>query len=164
MNHYEILGISRTATPQEIKKAYKKQCLLHHPDKTHNSDEMFKKISNAYETLSDEIKRKDYDRTLSPIKTSLPREVSSRDYFKDTSVSIIDDFLFNRNRKPPASASVIDDFLSNRKAKPPASVAKKPQNIERCKWINTKGLNKGVQCQKEALKDPLGKGYCFHHM
>jgi DnaJ-class molecular chaperone len=63
-NLYEILGISKTATQEEIKKAYRKLSLELHPDRNHGSDEStekFKKISNAYETLGDEEKRKAYD-------------------------------------------------------------------------------------------------------
>jgi len=63
-NLYEILGIDKTATQEEIKKAYRKLSLELHPDRNNGSDEStekFKKISNAYETLGDEDKRKMYD-------------------------------------------------------------------------------------------------------
>lgn len=61
---YEILGINKSATQEEIKKAYRKLSLELHPDRNNGSDEStekFKKISNAYETLGDEEKRKMYD-------------------------------------------------------------------------------------------------------
>ena len=61
---YEILGITKTATQEEIKKAYRKLSLELHPDRNNGSDEStekFKKISNAYETLGDEENRKRYD-------------------------------------------------------------------------------------------------------
>ena len=63
-NLYEALGITKTATQEEIKKAYRKLSLELHPDRNNGSDEStekFKKISNAYETLGDEDKRKIYD-------------------------------------------------------------------------------------------------------
>ena len=63
-NLYEILGVDKTATQEEIKKAYRKLSLELHPDRNNGSDEStekFKKISNAYETLGDEDKRKVYD-------------------------------------------------------------------------------------------------------
>ena len=63
-NLYETLGIDKTATQEEIKKAYRKLSLEMHPDRNNGSDEsteQFKKISKAYETLSDEDKRKMYD-------------------------------------------------------------------------------------------------------
>lgn len=62
---YEILGISRTASLEDIKKAYKKQAIRWHPDKNPENpveaSEMFKSIGEAYETLSDPVKRRDYD-------------------------------------------------------------------------------------------------------
>ena len=63
-NLYETLGLDKTATQEEIKKAYRKLSLELHPDRNNGSDEStekFKKISNAYETLGDEEKRKMYD-------------------------------------------------------------------------------------------------------
>ncbi|CDK25361.1 unnamed protein product [Kuraishia capsulata CBS 1993] len=63
---YEVLGVDRNATSIEIRKAYRKLALLHHPDKVpeHERDEAelrFKEISSAYEILSDEVKRDEYD-------------------------------------------------------------------------------------------------------
>ena len=60
---YQILEIESEATDDEIKKAYKKQALIWHPDK--NSDgERFKEISRAYETLGNPKLRREYDRNL----------------------------------------------------------------------------------------------------
>ena len=60
MNHYSTLGVNSNATPQEIKKAYKKASMQHHPDRGGNSDE-FVKIQAAYETLRDPAKKQQYD-------------------------------------------------------------------------------------------------------
>lgn len=57
---YGILGVEKTATQDDIKKAYRNLSKKHHPDVGGNEEE-FKKISSAYGTLSDEQKRKEYD-------------------------------------------------------------------------------------------------------
>lgn len=66
-NFYQILNISSLASQEEIKKAYKKLVVQYHPDKNigkENTEEIFKKILEAYETLSDIEKRKRYDQTI----------------------------------------------------------------------------------------------------
>lgn len=63
-NLYDILGVDKTASTEDIKKAYRKLSLLHHPDRNNGSDESkgrFQKIQHAYETLGNEEKRKQYD-------------------------------------------------------------------------------------------------------
>lgn len=62
-NYYDILNINKNASQDEIKKAYYKLALKYHPDKNkdEDSEEKFKEISQAYEVLSDENKRKAYD-------------------------------------------------------------------------------------------------------
>jgi DnaJ-class molecular chaperone len=61
-DYYQILEISKNATEQDIKKAFRRLAVKYHPDKNPNSDgEMFKKITEAHEILSDPNKRKIYD-------------------------------------------------------------------------------------------------------
>jgi molecular chaperone DnaJ len=59
-DYYEILGVPRTASEDDIKKAFRKLARKHHPD-TGGSDERFKEINEAYEALSDPEKRTQYD-------------------------------------------------------------------------------------------------------
>lgn len=62
-DYYKTLGISKGATDEDIKKAYKKQALKWHPDKNKSAaaEEKFKEIAEAYEVLSDPKKREVYD-------------------------------------------------------------------------------------------------------
>jgi len=72
-NYYDLLGITKTATLQEIKSAYKKQALKFHPDRNANTtnpqeaqlaEEQFKLINEAYQVLSDPFKKSSYDSQL----------------------------------------------------------------------------------------------------
>ncbi len=77
-DHYATLGVSSAATLADIKKAFRQQAALHHPDRNAaaNAPERFRAVQEAYEVLSDEAKRQAYDdnrrRNLldSPIETA----------------------------------------------------------------------------------------------
>lgn len=108
-NYYEVLEVQENATQDEIKVAYRKLAKKNHPDKGGNEDK-FKKISVAYDILSDENKRKDYD---------LKRKNPFRNF--DNSEDLFSD-LFNR-RKPNQSVhttnitvnvGVLDSYMGNR--------------------------------------------------
>ena len=62
-DYYKILGISKNATEEEIKKAYRKLALKYHPDKNKSAgaEEKFKEFAEAYDVLSDKKKRDIYD-------------------------------------------------------------------------------------------------------
>ncbi|WDI36151.1 J domain-containing protein [Entomospira entomophila] len=72
LTHYEILGVSSTATLEEIRGAYKKLALQYHPDRLNDLPaeererltEKMKQVTNAYSTLKDENSRKRYDEEL----------------------------------------------------------------------------------------------------
>lgn len=82
--YYDILNVSRNATIGEIKNSFRNLAKKYHPDlnKDCGSDEIFKIIQEAYEVLSDENKREEYDKSLefSPIK----EPVKQTDSVKDT--------------------------------------------------------------------------------
>jgi len=61
MDPYEVLGVAKTASDDEVKKAYRKLAMKHHPDKG-GDPEQFKKIQGAYDILSDPQKKENFDR------------------------------------------------------------------------------------------------------
>lgn len=72
-DYYEILGVSRDADDEEIKKAYRKKAFMYHPDRNQgnrDAEENFKKVGEAYSVLSDPQKRAAYDRGESGFETA----------------------------------------------------------------------------------------------
>ena len=59
-DYYKLLGVTKESNQSEIKKAYRKLAVKHHPDKG-GDPEMFKQVAEAYEVLSDPIKKQQYD-------------------------------------------------------------------------------------------------------
>lgn len=60
-DYYEVLGVSKGASADEIKKAFRKKATLHHPDKEGGNEAKFKEVNEAYEVLKDDKKRQRYD-------------------------------------------------------------------------------------------------------
>ncbi|WP_163336662.1 DnaJ C-terminal domain-containing protein [Desulfopila sp. IMCC35008] len=83
MDYYETLGVAKSATSDEIKKAYRKLALKYHPDKNKGdkaAEEKFKKVSEAYAVLSDAEKKKQYDTYGS---TDFHQRYSQEDIFRN---------------------------------------------------------------------------------
>jgi len=81
--YYETLGISNTATSEEIKRAYHDLCKKYHPDINPKTTEKFKEINIAYQTLIDPAKRKQYDYNLNTNSSEETYSDSSYDEFKE---------------------------------------------------------------------------------
>ena len=74
---YEVLGISKSASPDEIKKSYRKLAMKYHPDKNagnKDAEGKFKEVKEAYEILSDAQKKDAYDRFCLLYTSPSPRD------------------------------------------------------------------------------------------
>ena len=78
MDYYKILNVEKDATPEEIKKAFRKLSMIYHPDRQGGNEEKFKEINKAYEILSNPEERKKYDNPF----TSGINMPSGNDIFK----------------------------------------------------------------------------------
>lgn len=117
-NYYDILGVPRDSSIDEIKKAYKKAALQHHPDKG-GDPEKFKECSAAVETLTDERKRSAYDSSLLRARS---RDGLRFSYDTDASAD-------RRGSSVPshsAARTSYDRAASSQRAPPPANTTAPP--------------------------------------
>ena len=94
-NYYKILGVSENVTNEEIKKVYRKLAKKYHPDANIGNiqaEEMFKKVSKAYEVLSDETSRAKYDREIKGNFNNFDTSTNN----KKTSSSSVNEDIFNK--------------------------------------------------------------------
>jgi len=117
-DYYNVLGVDKNATAEDIKKAYRKLALKWHPDRNPNNkaaEEKFKKISEAYAVLSDPEKRKQYDQFGSA--DQFRQQFSQEDIFRGFDINeILRSFGFGGIREGKTtfrtrrSTSSMDDF------------------------------------------------------
>ena len=83
VSHYEVLGVSETASPEEVKRAFQRKALLSHPDKRKDGEanEAFRRVQEAWEVLREPGSRSEYDK--SNFEASRPVVVSAEVRFED---------------------------------------------------------------------------------
>ena len=122
MDYYTILKLTKNdATPENIKKNYKKLALKYHPDRG-GDPELFKKISEAYQTLSDPAKKRQYDNPVPTFNQVHSRSMPMphfqqnfgvpntlfKDLFNDSNINMMN----NINHKPFVRSNIIQRSVS----------------------------------------------------
>lgn len=169
-DYYEILGVSKTATADEIKKAYRALAMKYHPDKNAgdaDSEEKFKEVSAAYEVLGDELKRKQYDAggfnaTRSGNFNGFDAESVFASAFGNSWFDTSFQDVFSRHaHRQGASRADLDlhirvdvDFLSMAKGR---EITVKYQRLERCMDCGGSGATEGSSRKKCSRCDGSGQ-------
>jgi len=114
---YKTLGLNKTASADDIKKAYKKEAMKHHPDRGGN-EATFKKLNEAYDTLKDPNKKAHYDATAS--QPGMGNVGSQGFHFKTTTVHDVNDIFGQAFGNRPGGFSVEDilNGFDNRRQRP----------------------------------------------
>jgi curved DNA-binding protein len=108
-SYYDILGVSKDATQEEIKTAFRKLSKKHHPDTKGGDVQTFQEINEAYQILSDPKKREEYDRKQSPEDwfTSPEFTVDPEEFFTD----FVQDFKQKSRRRKKRRKKVLHLYL-----------------------------------------------------
>lgn len=167
-DYYEVLGVSRNATLDEIKSAYRKKALQYHPDRNpgnKEAEEMFKQAAEAYEVLSDPDKRARYDRfgfdglrgNGAPSGFNDISDIFSHfgDIFGN---SIFDDFFGSSRRSSRSSRRPIGEQGSDIKIKLPLTLGEIALGAK--KKIKVRAYQQCTSCQGTGSKDGIGYTTC----
>ena len=162
-NYYLVLGVSQNASPKEIKLAFRRLARQYHPDLNPNNKvaaEKFKKISHAYDILSDAKKRRRYDRNIPLQQPNIPKKYRSRakDANPKTALDYYNRALLRSQTKEYRQA--IEDYSQAIKLNPRFADA----YLKRCEMRYKLGDNQGVlsDCYQVFNIDPtIAKAYYY---
>ncbi|OGI26085.1 MAG: molecular chaperone DnaJ [Candidatus Moranbacteria bacterium RBG_13_45_13] len=114
-DYYNTLGVSKDASDDEIKKAYRKLAHKHHPDKTEGDEAKFKEVNEAYQVLSDKEKRSQYDQYGQTFEQAQSQGgFSGFNGFRDfSSFAEGFDFNFGRGGRSQSSYSGFEDIFGD---------------------------------------------------
>ena len=165
-NYYSILGISKNANKDEIKKAYHRNALKYHPDKIkgENAEEMFKKVVEAYEVLSDPYKKQRYDNSIKHklnFEFKLSPEILkfSKYFFSDENIqkftnisSVISKEISNLNL-PPYFDSIFNNLSDNFRNNTMSDLVTEYNEFKKFYKINEEKFGVRVSKKEENDKD-----------
>lgn len=112
-DHYKTLSVGRTASREEIKSAYRELAKKYHPDKNHgnkSAEETFKEVREAYDTLFNSEKRRNYD-----LKLKYGKDFS-RPTYQGPSYQPVTYYTYSSNKDQKQKQSSADDFAKKQRA------------------------------------------------
>jgi molecular chaperone DnaJ len=148
-DYYEVLGVSKSASKEDIKKTYKRLALKFHPDRNKESgaEEKFKEISEAYAVLSDEEKRSQYNQFG---HAGFDQRYSQEDIFRGANFDDIFSEIFGNNSEDVFGGSIFDMFFGN-KGKRRARGTDLRYDLEITLKEAARGVEKKIKLNKESL-------------
>ena len=157
MDLYTVLGVPRSASPEEIKKAYKKKAMQHHPDKGGDPDQ-FRKVTEAYDVLSNSDKRNAYDNPQAGFSFN-SQDFAHGNPFEGTPFENIfrqRQTPRNRDISVPVNVTLKDVIIGNRMA---VSYQLSTGRVETVTIDIPPGAKHGDQIRYEGLGDEGNKNY-----
>jgi len=152
-DYYDVLGVSKNASNEEIKKTYRKLAKQYHPDANQGNkkaEEKFKEISEAYAVLSNNEKRKKYDEVGS---AKFSQQYSQEDIFKDSN---IEDIL-NEMGFGAFGNSIFHDFFEDRKNQDYGLDLNLPSHVSISLEEAAKGVKKDISFYRNEEKRKLAR-------
>ncbi|AUC60168.1 curved DNA-binding protein [Cyanobacterium sp. HL-69] len=160
-NYYQILGVEPSATLTDIKKEFRTLARRYHPDLNpgdKSAEEMFKKINEAYDTLSDDTKRSQYDLLIGNSRRRVVRPKSNNSSgFPFSNINTVWDDLRNNTKANSPRGNVSDNSPSNyNRTRPTRTEDYQSSTAKRIKSVPPRPKSKDIEAK---LSLPLEKAY-----